>query len=172
MAKRTSELEEQATRDPLTGLANRRALFEALRREISHAVRHGEPLTLAYLDLDGFKAVNDTFGHQEGDRVLLDLAEALKVALREEDMPARVGGDEFFVVLPNADLARAREVVTRLFKAFGARRRVEGVTISMGLAALDLASPQAPETLVRQADEAMYEAKQKRGDAVVSTEGK
>lgn len=176
VAKRTQQLSEQASHDPLTGLPNRRSLFESLRREISLATRRGQPLTMAYMDLDGFKAVNDSLGHKEGDRVLQALAGALKATLRAEDLPARVGGDEFCAVLPNVGLKAAREVAARLFKAFEARRATPGgqdlaVTVSMGLAALDLAAPQAPETLARQADEAMYRAKKITGHAVVQAGG-
>lgn len=177
VANRTRQLEEQASRDPLTGLANRRALFDALRREISHAIRHEHPLTLAYLDLDGFKAVNDHFGHKEGDRVLIALAEALRTTLRVEDLPARLGGDEFCVVLPGVTLSQGHEVAGRLFKAFSSHcASADGcalpVTISLGLAALDLSAPQAPETLAKQADEAMYRAKKQPGYAVVEAGAK
>ncbi|MDP3428390.1 MAG: GGDEF domain-containing protein [Humidesulfovibrio sp.] len=173
VAARTRQLEEQASRDPLTGLPNRRALFESLRREIAHAGRHGHPLTLAYMDLDGFKGVNDRFGHKEGDRVLLALAEALRASLRMEDLPARLGGDEFCVLLPAVDLAKAETVMRRLFATFdallpGPGKRALPVTISVGLAALDLASNQAPEILAKQADEAMYQAKEINGHAVVA----
>jgi diguanylate cyclase (GGDEF)-like protein len=166
VANRTRQLAEQASRDPLTGLPNRRALFEALRREASHAARHHLPLTLAYMDLDGFKGVNDRFGHKEGDRVLVALAQALKATLRTEDLPARLGGDEFCAVLPGVDLAQAETVMRRLFAAFEALRGNLPVTLSVGLAALDQASPQAPEILAKQADEAMYRAKKTPGHAV------
>lgn len=171
VASRTRQLEEQASRDPLTGLPNRRSLFEALRRETAHAIRHGHPLTLAYLDLDGFKGVNDRFGHKEGDRVLKALAEALKTTLRVEDLPARMGGDEFCVVLPGVDLAQADAAMRRLFETFEALRGNLPVTVSVGLAALEMDTPQAPETLAKQADEAMYQAKKIHGHAVVPAGG-
>jgi len=174
VANRTRQLEEQASRDPLTGLSNRRSLFEGLRRELAHATRHGHPLTLAYMDLDGFKAVNDRFGHKEGDRVLLALAQAMKSTLRAEDLPARLGGDEFCAMLPGIDLTQAEAVMQRLFTAFEALRDATGkdplpVTVSAGLAALDQISPQSPEMLTKQADEAMYQAKKIPGHAVVAT---
>ncbi|MBU1042650.1 MAG: GGDEF domain-containing protein [Proteobacteria bacterium] len=170
---RTHQLEEQASHDVLTGLPNRRTLFETLRRETAHAARHSHPLTLAYLDLDGFKSVNDRFGHDEGDRVLLALAQALKTTLRTEDLPARMGGDEFCIVLPGVDLTRAEAVMKRLFTAFETLRDTPGkeplpVTISVGLAGLEIETPQAPETLSKQADEAMYLAKKIPGHAVVA----
>jgi diguanylate cyclase (GGDEF)-like protein len=168
VAQRTRQLAEQASHDPLTGLANRRALFEALRREIAQALRLARPLTLAYMDLDGFKGVNDRHGHEEGDRILIALAEALRTTLRAEDLPARMGGDEFCVVLPGVDLPQGREVMARLFKAFDAQRGGLPVTISVGLAALEHDSPQAPETLAKQADEAMYQAKKIPGHAVAA----
>lgn len=171
VARRTRQLEEQASHDPLTGLANRRMLLETLRREIAHATRHKHPLTLAYLDLDGFKGINDNFGHEEGDRILVLLAESLRSILRTEDLPARLGGDEFCAVLPGVDLAQAREVMHRLFTAFDARlsprdRETLAVTISAGLAGLDMDAPQTAETLAKQADKAMYRAKKIPGHAV------
>lgn len=173
VSNRTRQLEEQASRDPLTGLPNRRSLFEGLRREVAHATRHGHPLTLAYMDLDGFKGVNDRFGHKEGDRVLLSLAQAMKSTLRAEDLPARMGGDEFCAVLPGINLPQAEGVMRRLFTAFEPLRDASAkeplaVTVSVGLAALDQMAPQAPETLAKQADEAMYLAKKIPGHAVVA----
>lgn len=170
VAKRTSELAEMAHRDPLTGLANQRALFDELRREVARALRQAQPLTVAYMDMDHFKVVNDTLGHQEGDRVLVALADAMRKELRTEDLPARIGGDEFCVVLPGVDMDKSREVINRLTAAFDELKSGRKVTLSVGLAAFDLEAPQMPEELIRQADQAMYLAKSIPGHSVVEAE--
>lgn len=166
VARRTRELSELALTDPLTGLANRRALFEALRRELASALRQERPLTVLVLDLDGFKAVNDQHGHDEGDRVLGLVATALRQALRASDLPVRMGGDEFAAILPGADLATAREVGQRLFASFDSLRGNHAVTMSIGLASFRPEQPVDPEALLRQADEAMYRAKKHSGHAL------
>jgi len=167
VARRTSELLEMARHDPLTGLANQRALFDELRREIGRAIRQAQPLSVAYMDMDHFKRVNDTLGHQEGDRVLVALADAMRKVLRTEDLPARIGGDEFCVILPGVGMDKTREVIARLTAAFDALKSGREVTLSVGLASLDLETPQMSEELIRQADQAMYLAKNIPGHAVV-----
>jgi diguanylate cyclase (GGDEF)-like protein len=170
VVKRTSELAEMARRDPLTGLANQRALFDALRRDVARCLRQTQPLTVAYMDMDHFKEVNDSLGHQEGDRVLQTLADAMRKVLRAEDLPARIGGDEFCVVLPGVGIEKSREIIGRLAAAFDASANAHGVTLSVGLAAFDLQYPQIPEHLIRQADQAMYLAKNISGHSVVEAE--
>ena len=168
VARRTTQLAELALNDPLTGLPNRRAMFEGLRREMAHAVRSSVPLSLLCLDLDGFKAVNDTLGHEEGDRVLLLVAQAMRKTLRAEDLPVRMGGDEFAAVLPGASLDTAREVAQRLFQTFDALPGTHRITMSVGIATLSLDAPQDPELLLRQADASSYKAKKIPGHAVVA----
>lgn len=165
--QRTLELARLARRDTLTDLPNQRAFFEELRREVAHAQRNGEDLVLAYMDLDGFKAVNDTYGHAEGDSVLRGLADALREVARSSDLPGRIGGDEFVLLLPGANQEKATAVCRRLFQVFDAGKKHPTLTLSVGLAALDPATPQAPEILIRQADQAMYEAKRQPGHQVV-----
>lgn len=171
VARRTRQLSELALTDPLTGLANRRAMFEALRRELAGAIRQDRPLTVLVLDLDGFKAVNDTHGHDEGDRVLGLVTMALGQVLRASDLAVRMGGDEFAAILPGSDAQAAQEVVRRLFAAFDALRGAHTVTMSVGLAGLNLEQPQDPEALLRQADEAMYRAKRHPGHALEAAGG-
>jgi diguanylate cyclase (GGDEF)-like protein len=166
VAQRTRQLTELALTDPLTGLANRRAMLDSLRHELAAATRQSQPLVLLCLDLDGFKAVNDTHGHDAGDRVLVQAAQALRQTLRASDIAVRMGGDEFAAILPGATLELAREVVLRLFAAFDALRGEYKVTMSVGLAGLDLDQPQSPEALLRQADAASYRAKKLPGNAV------
>ncbi len=103
-----------ATTDSLTGLPNRRSFFEALGREISRSRRHGNPLTLILCDIDHFKEVNDTYGHDAGDRVLRQFGQRLRQTLRTEDLPARYGGEEFGVLLPETDLPEAVQIAERL----------------------------------------------------------
>ena len=171
VAQRTSELAEMARRDPLTGLANQRALFDESRRELARCLRQAHPLTVAYMDMDHFKDVNDSLGHQEGDRVLQALADSLRNVLRAEDFPARIGGDEFCVILTGVGMEKSREVIGRLTSAFDEVKSAPNVTISVGLAAFDLQTPQMPEHLIRQADQAMYSAKKITGHSIVEAEG-
>jgi len=170
VTRRTMQLAELALNDPLTGLPNRRALFETLPRQLAQTQRSGAALSLLSLDLDGFKAVNDTLGHDEGDRVLIMVAQALRQTLRAGDLPVRMGGDEFVALLPGADIRVAEEVAQRLFRAFDAQLSGQQVTMSVGLVVLDHEHPQEPAMLLRQADAAMYKAKKIPGHALVQGE--
>jgi diguanylate cyclase (GGDEF)-like protein len=170
VARRTRELSEMARSDPLTGLMNQRAMFEELRREIARCLRQGQALTVAYMDMDHFKEVNDTHGHKEGDRVLQALAEAMRSVLRAEDLPARIGGDEFCIILSGASIEKSHEAIGRLTAAFDGLKGTHNVTLSIGLAGLNLGLPQMPDKLILQADQAMYKAKKIPGHAVVEAE--
>jgi diguanylate cyclase (GGDEF)-like protein len=113
----TAELSEQARRDPLTGLLNHSTFSEVLRAEIERAERYDHGLTLVFLDLDTFKAVNDTWGHLEGDRVLGELALVIDGALRGSDVAGRMGGDEFAIVLLESDKRAGERFVARLHES-------------------------------------------------------
>jgi diguanylate cyclase (GGDEF)-like protein len=113
------QLEAHAFTDPLTGLGNRRAFDMDLRRECARAARHDRPLTIAIIDLDGLKAINDRSGHAAGDRALRALATTLTASLRREDAAYRIGGDEFAVVLPDAAAMGAGFLADRLQLAGG-----------------------------------------------------
>ena len=155
------ELQERVLHDPLTGLGNRRFLearVEPLAQECSRA---GRPLTLALIDVDRFKSINDRFGHEIGDRVLEQLAQMLKENTRGSDLLVRYGGEEFLVAFPDTGSERVFEVCERL------RERVQAhpwhafaadlaVTLSIGMAS---AAPYALDQLIAQADRAMYRAK-------------
>jgi diguanylate cyclase (GGDEF)-like protein len=149
--------------DDLTNLPNRRAFAEAAAAELVRTRRTGRPLGLALIDIDDFKHVNDTFGHSTGDRVLCDVADVLREHFREIDLPARVGGEEFAVLLPETDLTGAREAVERFVMAlseheFGdGHTRPYGVTASAGVAA---SADLGIETLLEVADRALYRAKE------------
>lgn len=108
------EAELSARTDPLTGLPNRRAFLERLEVESRRARRYERPLSLAYLDLDDFKRLNDTLGHEEGDRILAEFGRALRDAVRVTDLPARMGGDEFAVILPETGAVGARRAMEKV----------------------------------------------------------
>jgi diguanylate cyclase (GGDEF)-like protein len=152
--------EALARSDTLTGLANRRAFVEALWREWDRTGRTGRAFTLAYLDLDGFKQVNDRLGHAEGDRVLCAAAEILRTRHRRLDLAARLGGDEFALLLPETDAAGARELIESLQVGLMAAVSIErwGVTVSVGTLTVLPGAPEPHELLVR-ADALMYDCK-------------
>lgn len=149
-----------ANTDPLTGLVNRRALEPVLERELARCSRLGHPLSVAIIDLDGFKRVNDTLGHHAGDRLLVDVTRAWRNALRTPDVLARSGGDEFLLLLPSTSADAAATVLGRL-------RRLHDQAFSAGVAE---SGPDASvSTLLRRADAACYRAKQRgRGRTVVA----
>jgi len=144
-----AELAEQAVRDPLTGLYNRRFFDEALAQQVEAARRYGRGLSLVLLDLDDFKAVNDTRGHEAGDAVLRGFAQTLRAAARKSDIVCRIGGDEFAVILPETGAASARKFTERFFLM------AEPLTgVSAGIAALP------SENLFAEADAELLRTKQ------------
>ena len=150
-----------ARTDPLTGLPNWRGLKEHLERDMERARRDGEGLALLYLDLDGFKGVNDRYGHAAGDELLRDVAKAIRSVTRASDVAARVGGDELVVVMPGAGAeaaGRAGERLLETIATIGARHAEAPVGVSVGIACFSDV-PDDVDTLVRAADSAMYEAK-------------
>ena len=170
--KLREELREQATHDPLTGLCNRRYLEENLARELHRARRGNSPLCVVMLDLDHFKAYNDTFGHDAGDAMLRELSQVLREKLRKSDILSRYGGDEFVLVLPNSSLADARQRLEQILVLIKQKQTRQGsllgqVTVSAGVAA----SPEHGSTvseLVRAADVALFAAKKAGRDRVVA----
>ncbi len=159
---REIELWQRATHDPLTGLVNRWQLTSAIDRALERHKRSGELAAVLFADLDGFKAVNDCFGHQTGDEVLRRVAERLRAAVRPSDVVARLGGDEFAVLCEDlADPAEARGVAERLGAAVRAPLAVEGrllsVEASIGIAVS--AGADRAEALLARADSAMYAAR-------------
>lgn len=168
------QLQHQATHDALTGLTNRWLFSEYLRHAIAHAQRAGRRVALLLLDLDGFKSVNDTFGHAIGDKLLIDVAGSLTAQVRASDVVARIGGDEFVVLLREVDeLLDAVMVATKLIAALSSPRNLDGFPVqtgcSVGIAMYPM-DAQEPEALMHCADLAMYHAKaQGRGRSIVFT---
>ncbi|NEX19271.1 diguanylate cyclase [Thiorhodococcus mannitoliphagus] len=155
-----AQLEKMARMDAVTGVANRLSLEEQLAREHERARRHARTLALLYIDLDGFKAINDTLGHLVGDQVLKEIATTLATECRSEDVVGRLGGDEFAVVLLEPlDMATAALVAERIRDRIAALRwDRHAVTASIGLALYPDHASEVPE-LIRLADTAMYASK-------------
>ena len=163
----TAELAHQALHDPLTGLPNRVLLREHLNHALRRLDRHGGELVVLFLDLDRFKDVNDTLGHDAGDRLLVALAERLRRALRPSDTVARLAGDEFVVVCEDVDDGPAvAEIADRLLAAVERPFRIDGVdaqvSASIGVSSVRESGADA-DSLLREADAAMYTVKERRG---------
>ena len=151
---------ELSRRDSLTDAVNRRAFTEMLSAEILRLSRYGRHFSLAYIDLDNFKSVNDLRGHASGDRLLRIVAEELKNAVRSSDVVARLGGDEFAILLPETDAVSAEAVIRKVQRTVDDRLR-EGrwdVTMSVGLLTCG-SPPDSYDQALRQADALMYRAK-------------
>jgi diguanylate cyclase (GGDEF)-like protein len=158
------EAERLSLTDALTGLWNRRYLFSALQREIERANRFGRPISVILLDLDRFKAINDTYGHKRGDDVLVEIAQRVQGVIREVDVFARYGGEEMCLLLPETDRAGAEAAAERVSEAvrctpFGAAGEAPlRVTVSQGIAVYP-GHGRAPGALLEAADDALYDAK-------------
>lgn len=161
--ERTRQLQELASRDPLTGLYNRRHFNEFLAQRFSESKRYGSSLACVMIDLDKFKVVNDTHGHQRGDEILKLAASTIEQELRSSDIAARYGGDEFVVLMPQAENQQARGFADRLRERFAELIAIQypdcSVGFSVGTASLSDLSSDDPDELVRLADLSLYEAK-------------
>ncbi len=163
--EKNRELERLSISDGLTGLFNHRHIHQLLHDEFERADRIGERLSVAMFDLDRFKAVNDTYGHQAGDRVLEQLADILRESAREIDRLGRYGGEEFMALLPGTSIEDAEVFVERVRHEVARRPFNIGkgeplrMTLSAGIATYPHSAINDPETLVRLADEALYAAK-------------
>lgn len=166
---RQEEIEQIAFLDPLTRLPNRRLMEDRLRQALAYAMRDEKMLAVCVLDLDGFKHVNDTFGHQAGDAVLVEVAGRLQQVVRANDTVARLGGDEFVLLLTGLnDIGEAEEVLARTLTAVKAPVRLADdqpayVSASIGLAVFPC-DAHLPEDLLRRSDAAMYAAKRQGRD--------
>lgn len=168
-------LRDLATKDELTGLCNRRHFIELAEIELSRSRRKSAPTSLAMLDIDHFKLVNDHFGHAVGDSALIEIARAMKETLRGSDISARLGGEEFVVLLPETNLEGALAVTERLRESVGRAEipigdgRLAKITVSAGIA--ELLPTEGLDALLKRADDALYLAKERgRNRAVVSGE--
>jgi diguanylate cyclase (GGDEF)-like protein len=164
--------EEAAFTDHLTGLANRRRFERQLEREVARTRRYGHPFCLLMLDIDHFKAVNDTYGHEGGDEALRRLGHVLQTGTRGVDTAARIGGEEFAVILTETDFAHGLEVAERLRNTIKETNILENlrVTVSIGLAEFGEPLRDGRE-LYGSADAALYEAKRRGRDRVVTASG-
>jgi diguanylate cyclase (GGDEF)-like protein len=156
--------EHLATVDALTGLIVRRHFFQTAQKEFERTKRYGHPVTIAMLDIDFFKYVNDKFGHLIGDYVLQQVAERCKSVLRSSDMIGRYGGEEFVILLPETDLEKAKRIADRIRQLVMNRPIVTergdvNLTVSIGLACLEPGSNNNLEQILDLADQALYRAK-------------
>lgn len=162
-------LYRSATRDALTGLANRRLLHDQLDSEVAWHRRHGQPMSVLFLDLDRFKAVNDRHGHVAGDAVLVGVAQVLMAEVRTEDLVARYGGEEFVVVLRQTPAEIARAIAERVRAAIARHPFAVGpVTVSIGVATATGDAIGAAESMVAAADTQLYRAKERGRNQVAS----
>lgn len=156
-------LEEISIRDDLTKLYNRRHFYRKLRNEFSRVERYGEDLSLVFFDIDDFKKINDTYGHAQGDKLLVQIGSLLKNLSRECDLPARVGGDEFAMLLPSTNKSGALNLAQRIFKTIQGQK-IEGldnelISISVGVSNCIDNKVKSAEELVKLSDDAMYQSK-------------
>ena len=171
--QQADQMAKLAHTDPLTQLSNRRHLFEQLESEIARAQRYRRPFCLLYIDMDGFKAINDQFGHLFGDEILRGSARAMQAVLRATDLLARIGGDEFAVLLPETDLVGAAHVAEKLRKALTAygtqlSPSLPSLTLSVGVGQIS-EEDDAIEDILARADKAQYLAKS-AGKALTRTQ--
>jgi diguanylate cyclase (GGDEF)-like protein len=146
--------------DYLTGIANNRELYQQVQAELRRASRSKRPISLVYIDLDGFKQVNDRLGHRSGDALLRTVAAIFQSMIRRTDTAARLGGDEFAILLPNTGQAGARCIMQRLQAAFLKRMEASQTNVTLSAGVISFASPPASvDEMIHQADALMYKAK-------------
>jgi diguanylate cyclase (GGDEF)-like protein len=163
-----SEVYKLAALDQLTGLYNRRSGEQRLAQEISRAQRHGRPLTVLLMDLDGLKQVNDRFGHAAGDTVLKGFADRLQRAIRGSDLAVRLGGDEFMALLPECRAEEVRHVLGRL-EGLEFEFDNEKLRLQYSRGWTDYAAGETPQELLKRADQALYENKRAGKRSVLAT---
>ena len=169
-ARRFKEARQLADLDALTGLHNRRYFHETLAREVARAHRYGRQLALIVFDLDDFKAINDRIGHLSGDAVLAETAERVREAVRSADIPCRVGGDEFAVVLPESSTHDADQLYHRLRGAVSSRPVGQAGRLFVSAGIAEIQPDDDPTTFFERADEALYRAKELGKGQVVEAE--
>jgi diguanylate cyclase (GGDEF)-like protein len=165
-ARLFAEVQMLAVTDPLTGLYNRHKLNESIEAEVERGIRYGRPLSIIMIDMDDLKRINDESGHPAGDQVLMDVADGIRRQIRRVDIPTRYGGDEFLVLLPEADGEEALRVADRIsgeIRAIGEKE--SGISASIGVAQLSH-SMHSPESFLDQVDKALYDAKRAGGGCI------
>lgn len=175
LTAQNEELQRLASSDALTGMNNRRVLFESLGAELSRVRRYGGFLSLLMLDIDHFKRVNDTWGHAAGDDVLRAVARVVKRTVRDVDLSARYGGEEFVILLPETALEGAVQIAERLRLAVSTAPVTlaepsagQAVTVTVSIGVAEASAPESGEALISRADAAMYRAKEGGRNRVVA----
>lgn len=158
VAERTEQLKELARKDDLTGLFNQRGLYEHLRRELASVERYKEVLSFVYFDLNGFKRLNDSKGHLEGDALLALIGKVLRENIREIDTACRYGGDEFCIIMPRTGVGDAKLVMERIIERFK-QQNTTTVSFSVGIVSTGPDRVCDVDSLIRVADSSMYKAK-------------
>lgn len=163
---REAELERLASTDPLTGAGNRRKLYELLDRQLHLRRRYANPVSLVVVDIDHFKRINDRFGHEIGDHVLMEFSRKIRGALREPDLLARIGGEEFVILAPQTDRKGVLAITEKVAETVRALRIEEagGITASFGVAEAEAGEER--DELLRRADQALYRAKSAGRDRI------
>jgi len=170
--KRQQALQHQATHDTLTGLANRFLLHSTIDKHISHSIKTNTPLALLMIDLDRFKEINDSLGHDAGDKVLLCIADRIRKNLRDSDLAVRLGGDEFAILLPDTHIKQATRVARKVRQLLGQEMLINKQSLYVGSSIGIAIVPEHTHTremLINYADIAMYKAKKARSDIEVYT---
>lgn len=169
-ARLFAEVERLAMTDPLTGLYNRHKLNESLDLEVERGRRYSRPLSAIMIDLDNLKEVNDRFGHLAGDDVLIEVADGIRSQIRRVDIPTRFGGDEFLILLPEADIAEAKQVADRICEHIGGiyYGDSESVSASLGVVEMPYEPELTAERFLALVDEALYQAKRSGGGCIHS----
>jgi diguanylate cyclase (GGDEF)-like protein len=169
--KEYDEVLRMVERDVLTGLYNRRFLEHRLGEEFARARRYSREFSVVMLDLDRFKMVNDTYGHQIGDIVLKQVADLIGESVRDADIPYRYGGEEFVILAPDTDVAGAKKCAERICQlcrksSFGSKEQPISLTISGGISCYPRVSVSSSEKLLHEADSALYQAKAAGGNCI------
>jgi diguanylate cyclase (GGDEF)-like protein len=162
LQQRVEQLDQLAHQDTLVNLPNRRGFMRALERFIDRASRYAELSALLYVDLDGLKMINDSFGHNAGDKALIEVAELLVGGVRKSDVVARIGGDEFGILLAHSDDAKAHETATRLVDLIAGSHFThdgDALPLSVAIGVATINGEDTPEEAIARADREMYRKK-------------
>ena len=153
------KIEEQALVDPLTGLGNRNKFYLLAEYELERSHRYQDRLSLAIMDIDHFKNINDTHGHVTGDKVLISVADTISATLRKADIAVRWGGEEFVLLMPGTTLKESGEISERVRKSIEAGTYHKGVKVTVSIGITDFTRGDSLETMIKRADKALYDAK-------------